>query len=190
MLNEAWSWFLYLYSLAYEAWAPCSIPQELMVKTINHQQYLGKWYFKAAASHREADIQKFRAFDNMVFTIEETANDTLVFTGNMRMGADCIKQSWTYHIQSERDDMVMEGRTFRRNLFWSGTWANCLDCIVFQEVEPPLRTTDSGDSLSRFMLYARQNDISSQVVTTFLQNSACHQMKVHVTPPEEKEFCI
>ncbi|XP_024114267.1 apolipoprotein M [Oryzias melastigma] len=190
MLSEAWSWFLHLYSLAYQALAPCSLPQQLMVKTINHQQYLGKWYFKAAVSHQEADIQKFRAFDNMVFTIEETANDTLVLTGNMRMGDDCIKQSWTYHIQPERDDMVMEGRTFRRNLFWSGTWANCLDCIIFQEVEPPLRRTDSVDSLNRFMLYARQKDISSEVVTTFLKNSACHQMKVHVTLPEEKEFCI
>lgn len=33
---------------------------------------------------------------------------------------------------------------------------------------------------------ARQKDISSEVVTTFLKNSACHQMKVHVTLPEEK----
>uniref|UniRef100_A0A3P9JQI3 Apolipoprotein M n=1 Tax=Oryzias latipes TaxID=8090 RepID=A0A3P9JQI3_ORYLA len=190
MFNETWSGFLYLCSLAYQALVPCTLPQLLMVKTINHQQYLGKWYFKAAVSHREADIQKFRVFDSMVFTIEEAANDTLVLTGNMRMGEDCIKQSWTYHIQPERDDMVMEGRTFRRNLFWSGTWANCLDCIIFQETEPPLRMTEAEDSLNRFMLYARHKDISSEVVTTFLKNSACHQMKIHVTPPEEKEFCI
>lgn len=48
-------------------------------------QHLGTWYFKAAVSHREADIQKFRVLDNIVFTMEERANDTLLLTGHMRM---------------------------------------------------------------------------------------------------------
>lgn len=47
------------------------------------------------------------------------------------------------------------GRTQRRNLLWSGKWANCPECVIFQEVEPPLSPTDSEDSLNRLMLYGK-----------------------------------
>ncbi|XP_061574508.1 apolipoprotein M [Cololabis saira] len=190
MFHEAWSYLLYLYTVVHQAVVPCARQQELLVKTIDHQQYLGKWYFKAAVSHREADIQMFKAFDNIVFTIEEKNNDTLLLTGNMRMGDDCITQKWTYRLQPGRDDMVLEGRPQRRNLLWSGAWADCSDCIVFQEVEPPLRDTDAEDSLSRQMLYARRSDTDSEMVTTFLKSSACYGSTASVTLPQEKAFCL
>ncbi|KAM4567803.1 apolipoprotein M [Fundulus diaphanus] len=190
MLGEALSYFLHFYTLVYHIFVPCVDPEQLLVKSVDQHQYLGKWFFKAAVSRREADISKFKMFDNIAFTMEDTADRTLVLTGYMRMGDDCIKHNWTYHIQPGRDDMVLEGRTYRRNLLWNGTWANCQDCIIFQEVEPPLKETDSEDSLNRFMLYARQKDVDSEVVTTFLRNSACHNMKESVRLPHEKEFCI
>ncbi|XP_023262963.1 apolipoprotein M isoform X1 [Seriola lalandi dorsalis] len=189
MLDGALSYFLYLYSLVYQALVPCPVPEQLPANTINRQQYLGKWYFKAAVSLREADIQKFKAMDNMLFSIEEKANDTLLLTGNMRLGDKCMNQTWTYYINPERDDLELEGRPQRRSLLWSGKWANCSNCIIFQEVEPPLSQTDSVDSLNRFMLYARQGDVDPEVVTTFLKNSACHQMSASVRLPQTKEFC-
>ncbi|KAK5598388.1 Glutaredoxin 3 [Crenichthys baileyi] len=140
---------------------PCPYPEQLLVNSINRHQYLGKWFFKAAVSHREADISKFKMFDNVVFTMEDTANTTLVLTGNMRIGDACIKQNWTYHIQPGRDDLLLQGRSQRRNLLWNGTWANCRDCIIIQEVEPPLKQTDSEDSLNRFMLYRKRSSKSS-----------------------------
>ncbi|MED6243901.1 hypothetical protein ATANTOWER_029661 [Ataeniobius toweri] len=68
-----------------EIFVPCPHPEQLLVNSINRHQYLGKWFFKAAVSNREADISKFKMFDNIVFTMEDTANTTLVLTGNMRM---------------------------------------------------------------------------------------------------------
>ncbi|KAM9353784.1 apolipoprotein M [Symphorus nematophorus] len=189
MWKEVVSCFLYLYSLIYQAIVPCTFPEQLLVNTVDHQQYLGKWYFKAAVSHREADIQKFKALDNIWFTMEKTDNDTLLLTGHMRIGDDCVKNTWTYHIRPDRDDLELEGRTYRRNLLWSGKWANCPECIIFQEIEPPLSPTDSFDSLNRLMLYARQNDAGSEVVTTFLKNAACNNMSASVTLPKKKEFC-
>ena len=43
----------------------------------------------------------------------------------------------------------------RRTLLWSGKWANCPECIIIQEVEPPLKETDSEDSLNRYLLYSK-----------------------------------
>ncbi|XP_017295589.1 apolipoprotein M [Kryptolebias marmoratus] len=189
MLAEAWSYFLYFYTFLHQLMVPCSNPEQLLVNSDNWQQYLGRWHFQAAVSRRDADIHKFKALDSVVFTIEDAANDTLVLTGHMRMGDNCLKQIWTYHIQPGSEDLLLEGRPQRRNLLWSGTWAACSDCIIFQEVEPPLRETDSEDSLNRYMLYARQKDVNSNVMTTFFKNSACRNLKESVRLAQEKEFC-
>ncbi|KAM8735283.1 apolipoprotein M [Acanthopagrus schlegelii] len=189
MFKDVLTYVLSLSSFLYQVIVPCSLPEQLFVKTINQEQYLGRWYFQAAVSNREADIQKFRQLDNLWFTLEKTANDTLLLTGHMRMGDDCVNQSWTYHIRPDRDDMVLEGRTFRWSLLWSGKWANCPACIILQEKEPPLSPSDSVDSLNRFMLYARQGDVNTAVVSAFVSNAACNNMSVSVTLPQNKEFC-
>ncbi|XP_036930380.1 apolipoprotein M [Acanthopagrus latus] len=189
MFKDVLTYVLSLSSFLYQVIVPCSLPEQLFVKTINQEQYLGRWYFQAAVSNREADIQKFRQLDNLWFTLEKTANDTLLLTGHMRMGDDCVNQSWTYHIRPDRDDMILEGRTFRWSLLWSGKWANCPECIILQEKEPPLSPSDSVDSLNRFMLYARQGDVNTAVVSAFVSNAACNNMSVSVTLPQNKEFC-
>ncbi|XP_013881868.1 apolipoprotein M isoform X2 [Austrofundulus limnaeus] len=190
MSAQVWSYFLYFYSFFYQLIDPCSNPEQLLVNSVDRQQYLGKWFFKAAVSHREADIHKFRVLDSIVFTMEETSNNTLVLTGHMRIGDDCMKQTWTYQIHPEREELLLEGRPQRRNLLWSGMWANCPNCIVFQEVEPPLRESDSEDSLNRYMLYARQTDSDSDITTSFVKNSACRNLKQSIRLPQEKEFCF
>ncbi|XP_065813966.1 apolipoprotein M [Labrus bergylta] len=129
-------------------------------------QYLGKWYFKAAVSYREADIQIFRELDNVWYNMEQTAEDTLLLTGHMHI------------IPSRKKE--------RRNLLWTGKWANCPECIIVQEIEPPLHETDSEDSLGRHMLYSRQRYVNSEVVKTFLQNAACQNMVKSVQRPQQK----
>ncbi|KAM6995276.1 apolipoprotein M [Tautogolabrus adspersus] len=176
MWNKAFAFFCSLYNFLHQAIVPCSFPELLPANTIDRQQYLGKWYFKAAVSHREADIQRFRKLDDVWFNMEEIANDTLLLTGHMRMGDNCFNETWTYHIHPDREDLELQGKKERRSLLWTGKWANCPECIIFQEIEPPLHETDSEDSLSRHMLYSRQRDVNSEVVKTFLQNAACHNM--------------
>ncbi|XP_070823064.1 apolipoprotein M-like [Chaetodon trifascialis] len=186
MLNETLKYLLSLSTLLYQVIDPCSYPELLPANTVDQQQYLGKWYFKAAVSHKEADIHQFKALDNIWFTMEKTANGTLLLTGHMNMGDNCVKQNWSYHIHPERDDLELEGKKERRNLLWSGKWANCPECIIFQEIEGPLSPTDSEDSLNRFMLYSRRSDVDAEVVTAFLKKAACQNMLASVTLPQKK----
>ncbi|XP_042281049.1 apolipoprotein M [Thunnus thynnus] len=188
MLNATLPYLLHLFSL-YQSIVPCSVPEQLPANTVDSQQYLGEWYFIAAVSHREADIREYRAMDNVLFTVEETAKNTLLMTGHIRIGENCINQTWIYHIRPERDDLEVEGRPQRRTLLWSGKWVNCSDCIIVQEVEPPVDSTGTEDSLNRHMLYARQSDVDSEMVTAFLKNSACHNMSASVKLPQEKGCC-
>ncbi|XP_074540307.1 uncharacterized protein LOC141801230 [Halichoeres trimaculatus] len=186
MWNQTLAYFCSFYSFLYHVFVPCPLPELLPANTVNRQQYLGKWYFQAAVSHREAHIEGFRALDSNWFTMEETDKDTLLLTGHMRMGQNCINQTWTYHIHPDRDDLELEGRAQRRSLLWSGKWANCPDCIILQEIEPPLNEMGSEDSLGRHMLYTRQKKVDPKVVTTFLKNAACHTMSASVQLPQEK----
>lgn len=85
--------------------------------------------------------------------------------------------------------MELEGKAQRRNSLLSGRWADCPECIILQELEPPLSPSDSEDSLNRLMLYDRRSDADPDVVAAFLKNAACHNMSASVTPPQEEEFC-
>ncbi|XP_037640552.1 apolipoprotein M [Sebastes umbrosus] len=133
--------FIGLYGLLYQVFVPCTVPEQLYANTVDHQQHLGKWYFKAAASPRDVDIHKFKELDNLWFTMEEPVNDTLLLTGHIHIGDNCMKETWTYRIRPERDDVELE---------------------------------------------ARQSDVDSEVVTTFLKNPACYNVLTSVISPQEK----
>lgn len=46
MLDEALSYFLFLYSLIYQAIVPCSVPELLPVNAVNHQEVRNKMTFR------------------------------------------------------------------------------------------------------------------------------------------------
>ncbi|XP_076006310.1 apolipoprotein M-like [Genypterus blacodes] len=183
-----WSFLLSVCGLLSQAIFPCKVPELLPANTLNTQQYVGKWYFKAATSFKEDHIQMFKAMDNAVYTIEETAKGTLLLSGSMRIKDSCVNRTWTYHIHPEREDMELEGRPQRRTLLWSGKSANCPDCIILQEIEPPLSDAEAEDSLARSMLYARHSD-GDAMVKAFRANSACNGGPAFVAMPQTKEFC-
>ncbi|XP_003965754.1 apolipoprotein M [Takifugu rubripes] len=189
MWNRAVSYLLSLLSFFYQAIVPCPFPELLPANTIDHQQYLGKWYFRAAVSRYEAQIAKFQPLDSLWFNMERSGNGTLLLTGHAHMKGICIKETWTYRIHTDRYDLEQEGKPSRRSLLWSGRWADCGECIILQEIEPPLSPSDSEDSLNRFLLYARRSDVDPGVVAAFLKRTACNDMLASVTLPQEKEFC-
>ncbi|XP_028984015.1 apolipoprotein M [Betta splendens] len=190
MLNELLSYSLYLYSFLYHLILPCSVPEQVPANSVDRQQYLGRWYFKAAVSQRQADIQNFRALDNILFIMEEIDDSTLLLTGHIRIGDNCLKQNWTYYLHPEKRDLELEGRPKWRSLLWNGQWANCANCIILQEIAPSSNSTVRGDSINRYMLYARKDDVDPEVVTTFVRNAACLKMTASVIPPQEREVCI
>ncbi|XP_029928063.1 apolipoprotein M [Myripristis murdjan] len=190
MLDKLWSFLLCVYGLVHQALVPCPAPDLLPANSLNTQQYLGKWYFIAAVGFRDADIHMFRGMDSSVFSVEETSvKDTLQMTADMRVGDLCLKQTWTYYVRPERDDLEVEGRPTRRTLIWSGKWVGCPQCIILQEIEPPRSETEAVDSLSRHLLYARQSDVDPTVVAAFQENSACNNLTAFVKLPQTKELC-
>uniref|UniRef100_H3C4P3 Apolipoprotein M n=1 Tax=Tetraodon nigroviridis TaxID=99883 RepID=H3C4P3_TETNG len=85
MWNKVVSWLLSLYSLFYPGPGPCPSLQLMPANTLDQQQFLGKWYFRAAASRHQAHIAKFKPLDSLWFSMEKSGNDTLLLTGHMHM---------------------------------------------------------------------------------------------------------
>lgn len=59
MLNEVLSYFLYSYSLLYQAFMPCSIPQQLPANSVDRQQVRNNTHFdklKAFTAHPVAQF--------------------------------------------------------------------------------------------------------------------------------------
>ncbi|KAK0155543.1 Apolipoprotein M [Merluccius polli] len=183
MQTELASLLLYVYSLWSAVIQPCPNYTPLSVGSLSAKQYLGRWYFSAAVSRREEDLQLFRKMDSTVFTLQTTASDpdTLLLTGDMRIGQNCVRASWTYNIISGRDDMQLQGRPDRQTFLRSGAQLNCSDCIILQEVEP---------ALNRYMLYGRQQVIPEDVIEDFREMFTCHRVNSFVRLPQNKGLCL
>ncbi|XP_064801606.1 apolipoprotein M-like [Oncorhynchus masou masou] len=188
--KEVYSFLLFVNGWLCQLFSPCSQPVLLSTSSLNTQQYLGKWYFIAAAGVKESDVQMFRQMDSTVFYLDETSKNALLLTGAMRVGVHCIMKNWTYTIQSGKDDLTSEGRPELQTLVWSGEWLNCTQCILLQEIERHLDPLETHDTLNRFMLYARDSALlDNKVVTAFQTQTACKNMDRFVHLPQEKELC-
>ncbi|XP_064804538.1 apolipoprotein M-like [Oncorhynchus masou masou] len=108
--KEVYSFLLFVNGWLGQLFTPCSQPVFLSTSSLNTRQYLGKWYFIAAASVKESDVQMFRQMDSTVFHLNETSEKALLLTGAMRMGGHCVMKNWTYTIQSVKDYFTSQGR--------------------------------------------------------------------------------
>ncbi|KAM3614073.1 uncharacterized protein V6R79_009649 [Siganus canaliculatus] len=165
----------------------CSLSEFLPANATDKQQYLGKWYLQVAVGRSEADIQTFRAVDSFWITIEDTDNNTLLLTGHMHIGDNCFNQSFTFKINPDGNGLKMDVRPIRKNLFWK--MSNCSECLIFQEIEPNLRScTSPEDSLNRILMHGRQGDPDDNVVRTFLNNAAHNNMSTSIILPHNKDL--
>ncbi|KAG5843173.1 hypothetical protein ANANG_G00185680 [Anguilla anguilla] len=181
MFRMLCSLLLYVYGL-FQNLFPCSAPQLLSVHHLNTQQYLGTWYFIAAAGSRPSDLEQFTSSDSTVFVLQEaTKNSTHLLTGAIRIGDSCLSNAWTYHITPDKDYLDLEDVC----VLWNGLWLNCPDCILLEE-------TDLGeikDGINRVMLYARNGSLSTSVVKNFQAKMSCLGMIEFYSLPQEREYC-
>ncbi|KAG7276558.1 hypothetical protein CRUP_019608 [Coryphaenoides rupestris] len=187
MPTELATLLVYIYSLWSAVVQPCPDYSPLSAGSLNAKQYLGRWYFSAAVSAVEEELQMFRLMDNTVFNLQPlTPSDphTLLLTGDMRIGDSCARATWTYNILSSRDDMQLQGRPQRQTFLRAGAQLNCSDCIILQEVEPAPTT------LNRYMLYGRQQAVPEDVIEDFRKMFACHKMSSFVRLPQNKSLCL
>ncbi|CAL8248326.1 unnamed protein product [Lota lota] len=184
MPTELASLLLYVYSLWFAVFQPCPNYTTLSAGSLNPKEYLGRWYFSAAVSGREEELQMFRMMDSSVFTLQTTSDPhTILLNGDMRIGENCKRATWTYNTLLGRDDMQQQGRPQRRTFLWSGAQLNCSDCIILQEVEP------APSALNRYMLYGRQRVVPEDVIEDFQEMFACHSITAFVRLPQNQELC-
>ncbi|XP_059921359.1 apolipoprotein M [Gadus macrocephalus] len=182
MPTELASLLLYVYSLWVAVSQPCPNYTALSADSLNPKEYLGRWYFLAAVSGGEDELQMFRMMDSSVFTMQTTAvPQTILLNGDMRIGQNCKRASWTYNILSGRDDLQLQGRPQRQTFLRAGEQHNCSDCIVLQEVEPA--------ALNRYMLYGREKVVPEDVIKDFQEIFACQGMTAFFRLPQTQELC-
>ncbi|CAL8261718.1 unnamed protein product [Boreogadus saida] len=184
MPTELASLLLYVYSLWVAVSQPCPTYTALSVDSVNPEEYLGRWYFLAAVSGREEDLQMFRMMDSSVFTMQTAAvPQTVLLNGDMRIGQNCTRASWTYNILPGRDDLQLQGRPQLQTFLRAGEHHNCSDCIVLQEVEPAPAT------LNRYMLYGREKAVPEDVIKDFREIFACQGKTAFFRLPQTQELC-
>ncbi|KAG9327940.1 hypothetical protein JZ751_012893 [Albula glossodonta] len=110
MLDKLWSLLLYASGLL-EGLISCPPIPDVYEGLHNPKPYLGKWYFISAAGYSEKDIALYRLMDSTVFYLQEAAeNGTLLLTGAIRIGDNCLTKVWTYHVRPNDYLLDMEAR--------------------------------------------------------------------------------
>ncbi|XP_059921200.1 apolipoprotein M-like [Gadus macrocephalus] len=178
------SLLLYVYCMWVVVSQPCPTYTALSVDSLNPEEYLGRWYFSAAVSGREEELQWFRMMDSSVFTMQKTAvPQTLLLNGDIRIGNNCIRSSMTYKVLSGRNDVELEGRPQRKTFFWGGAQHNDSDYIIVQETEP------APAALDVYMLYGRKKVLPDDVIKDFQEILACQGMTAFFRLPQTQELC-
>uniref|UniRef100_A0A4W4GSG9 Apolipoprotein M n=1 Tax=Electrophorus electricus TaxID=8005 RepID=A0A4W4GSG9_ELEEL len=149
---------------------PCLPPVPLSRDVLATDQYLGKWYYVGVASWKEEDIEAFQAVDSSVVELK-SVNGTLIMTGAMREGDDCITRDWTYRPEPEIDYVMDEN-------VWDGKWIKCPSCLVFGKLH-------TDNDYIRFMLFAR-NEKSTELVERFKEKMGCFQIDKFIIAPQTK----
>ncbi|CAL8336708.1 unnamed protein product [Gadus morhua 'NCC'] len=178
------SFLLYVYSMWVVVSQPCPTYTALSADSLNPDEYLGRWYFSAAVSGREGELQWFRMMDSSVYTMQTTAvPQTILLNGDIRIGNNCMRSSMTYQVLSGRDGLQLEGRPQRQTFLWVGAQHNDSDYIIMQETEP------APDAFDVYMLYGRKKVLPDDVIKDFQETFACQGMTAFVRLPQTQELC-
>ncbi|RXN34781.1 apolipo M [Labeo rohita] len=74
-----------LFYAGMQVMVPCLPPAPLSTAVIYTDEYMGSWYFVAAAAWDEDELKAFKNTDSSVLHIEKGADDTLTVTETSRV---------------------------------------------------------------------------------------------------------
>ncbi|XP_071987742.1 apolipoprotein M isoform X2 [Engystomops pustulosus] len=143
-------------------------------------QYLGGWYFLAAAAEpgtRALDI--FKVMDNGHFTVQESAEmEKLEFRASIRVkDGSCVPRKWIYLLTEERTELRTEGHPDLVTELFS---CDCPGCVVLKETD---------NTSSRLLLYTRSQELDTDCMSDFMQKSTCEGYKEVLHLPRTQEIC-
>ncbi|XP_078422743.1 apolipoprotein M-like [Cetorhinus maximus] len=146
MFRELWEKLLYLIMLFWQ----CKYDDKMDAGSLNKTQYSGKWHFLMVAADSDNSLLKFRAMDSSVFLLTPMDDtEMLLLQGQIRLSQSmkCITRQWTYHINNETQELILEGQPdLKTEIFVKKN----NDCILL------LETQEKGsETFRRLMLYDR-----------------------------------
>ncbi|CAL8261700.1 unnamed protein product [Boreogadus saida] len=184
MVKKLASLLLYVYSMWVVVSQPCPTYTALSIDSLNPEEYRGRWYFSAAVSGREEELQWFRMMDSSVFNLQTTAvPQTVLLNGDIRIGNNCMRSSTTYTVLPGRNYVEVEGQPQRQTFLWGGAQHNESDYIIVQATDPAPATLDV------YMLYGRVKVLPDDVIKDFREIFACQGKTAFVRLPQTQELC-
>ncbi|XP_076833310.1 uncharacterized protein LOC143478227 [Brachyhypopomus gauderio] len=160
---------------------PCLPPVPLSTEVLTTDQYLGKWYYVGVASWDKEDIEVFKEVDNSVVNLKMSAKDILTMVVALGEGDECNIKAWDYKIYPNLDPIMEEGDNY--GVIWDGMWINCSSCLILGKYHP-------SDAFIRFLLFARTEEVSDEVVENFKEKIGCFSVfNEFLIAPRTKEFC-
>ncbi|XP_044162622.1 apolipoprotein M isoform X2 [Bufo gargarizans] len=184
MIVSAWRGFLYFYGLVFDSLSGCDTSDQLSASHINRTEYLGSWYFLAAAAEpgtRALDI--FRVMDNGRFMVQESTDvEKLEFRASIRVrdepkDGSCVPRTWIYLLTENSTELRTEGHPDRLTELFS---CHCPDCVILKETD---------ETTSRLLLYSRSPRLDEDCMDKFKHKSTCEGYKDVLQLPQTLEQC-
>ncbi|XP_073497922.1 apolipoprotein M [Phyllobates terribilis] len=184
MIVRAWRYFLYLYGLIFDSVPRCDRNDQLPASRINRTefplQYMGSWYFLAAAAEAGTGaLDIFKVMDNGQFLVQGSAEtEKLEFRASIRIkDRSCVPRKWIYLLTEESTELRTEGHPDRLTELFS---CHCPNCIILKE---------SDNRTSRLLLYSRSTQLDEDCMNDFLHKSTCEDYKEVLQLPQSLEKC-
>ncbi|KAM4018924.1 apolipoprotein M isoform 2-T2 [Anomaloglossus baeobatrachus] len=180
MIVSAWRCFLYFYGLVFDSVPQCDRNDQLSASRLNRTEYMGSWYFLAAAAESGTGaLDIFKVMDNGQFMVQGSAEtEKLEFRASIRVkDGSCVPRKWIYLLTEESTELRTEGHPDRLTELFS---CHCPECVILKE---------SDNTTSRLLLYSRSTHLDEDCMNDFLHKSKCEDYKEILQLPQNLEKC-
>ncbi|XP_075692529.1 apolipoprotein M isoform X2 [Rhinoderma darwinii] len=181
MIVSTWRYFLYLYGLVFDSRSCCDRSDRLSASRVNRTEYMGSWYFLAAAAEPGTPVLDiFKVMDNAQFIVQESAEtEKLEFRASIRVkDGSCVPRKWIYLLTDESTELRTEGHADRLTELFS---CGCPKCVILKETD---------NTTSRFLLYSRSPKLDKDCMGEFKHKSTCEGYKDILHLPQTLEKCL
>ncbi|XP_063289336.1 apolipoprotein M isoform X1 [Pelobates fuscus] len=184
MIGNTWSYILYLYGLVIDSLIVCDNSDRLSASSVNRTefplQYMGQWYFLAAAAPSESGaLETFKVMDNAEFRVQaSTEQEKLVFIATVRVkDGSCVPRKWIYLLTDGSTELRTEGHPDRTTELFS---SKCSKCVILKETE---------NDISRLLLYSRSPQLEEEFIEEFKEKASCEGYKEILEIPQTLDYC-
>ncbi|KAJ6653433.1 hypothetical protein lerEdw1_009186 [Lerista edwardsae] len=178
-MEAPWSCLLYFFGVLVDAFSLCEAPVKLNAIELDRDQYLGRWFFIAAASSSASSLETFVTTDNTVFSMTQSSSlERLHLQAAIQLKTgQCVPRSWIYLLKRQSADLATEGRPQMRTELFS---SKCQDSIIVQETD---------QDYQRILLYSRVLHPAENCVADFKDKAFCLDMDEFLLIPRTQNTC-